>query len=195
MKKDYEWLFKLLFEAGSETGGGDPPPANTDPPPSEQEDPEVDLDYTKFDLKLDEKMDPTNLTSKAFSEKAKELGISVTAARDLFSTINPSLNTSQEEYNKQAEQRSEAALKERWGDSFEKNNNALKRGFLKITEGDKTLNEELSNSNVIHDPLVAELFSRVGMLFKEENGGMDETNTFDEKDPYGFGREDRKNGR
>lgn len=192
----------MIFDKDDIGGGGDPPPEDKNPPASTEDTPPkktpevkentVDLDYSKFDGKLNEKTDPNNLTSKAFAEKAKELGISVKAAKTLFSTVDSSITSSLSQFEEKASERCKASLEERWGDKFEVNNNALKRGVLKLTEGDDNLKKELETSGAFDNPLVAELISKVGHFFKEELQDTDHTSTFDEKDPYGFAKNDKK---
>ncbi len=192
--------FKMLLAADDNQPGGDitPPPVDppadnkTPPTPPADNKPEVDLDYSKFDAKLDATIDPSDLSSKNFAAKAKELGISVEAAKDLYTTVGDSIVTSRSQYNEKAAERCEAALKEKWGDDFEVNNNALKRGALKLTEIDKDFRDELEQSGAFDNPLVARLMSKVGMMFKEDPQVHGSNATYDAKDPYGFAKQDKK---
>lgn len=188
----FKLRFKMLLAAeGDQTGGDQTPPPTNDTPPAENK-PEVDLDYSKFDAKLDTTIDPSDLSSKNFAAKAKELGISVDAAKDLYTTMGDSIVTSRTQYDEKAPERCEAALKDLWGDSFEVNNNALKRGALKLTEIDKDFRDELEQSGAFNNPLVARLMSKVGMMFKEENQNQGNSANYDAKDPYGFAKQDKK---
>lgn len=150
---------------------------------------EIDLDYSKFDLNLNPQFDPSNLSSKAFADKAKELGISVDKAKDLFGVFDSSIKQSKEDFDKTANERCKTALKERWKDNYETRNKAVTRGFLKLTEGDESLNKELNDTGLMNNPLFVEIVSRVGGFFKEEVQGGGGSPAFDESDPYGFAKE------
>lgn len=177
-----------LFLAPDGTPGGDPLP--DDNPPPTPPTPVKDLDYSKFDVKLNESIDPNNLSSKAFADKAKELGISVDQAKDLYTVVGSSIDMSRSQYAEKASDRCKTALETRWGDSFEVNNNALKRGALKLTESNPKLKEELELSGAWDNPLVAQLVSNVGMMFKEQNQDHGSNGTFDAKDPFGFAKKE-----
>jgi hypothetical protein len=172
---------------GGETGEGSPPiEPETAPNTENTNTPEVDLDYSKFDLKISDQVDPTNLTSKAFSDKAKELGVSVETAKALFGVVDTSLIQSKKDYEQSAKERCEATLKEKWKGDYESNNKALARGFLKLTESDESFKNELETNGLLDNPLLAEIVSRVGYFFKEEGQDGASTPTFDKNDPYGF---------
>lgn len=201
MRKHLDYLFWNLLlapENGLNSSGTDlEGDNNTEPNNTTDLNNEVDtqkeketekLDYSQFDLKIDEKYDPANLAAKAFSEKAKELGISVSQAKELFGTVDNSIKQSNEDYENAASERCVAALKEQWKDQYEVNNKSVTRGFLHLTENDENLKKELENNGFLNNPLVAQIFSKVGYFFKEEGQEGALTPTFDKNDPYGFGK-------
>lgn len=199
MHKKFDYLFwKLLLAPDTGDNGGNPgaednPGDNPDPDTQPEDNPELNLDYSNFDMKFDEKLDPSQITTKAYTDKAKELGISVEAAKELYGVMNTSLGQSVDDYEKGAADRCTAALKERWSTDYDKNNKALVRGFLRLTQDDENLKKELEETGQMNNPLFAEIVSRVGFYFKEEGqGGDDSTLSFDKSDPYGFAKNDKK---
>lgn len=204
MKKYLDYLFLNIFLApdGVEGGGNENNTSQEDLDSDskgneslnvgsqlKKNEPEVKLDYSSFDLTMDEKFDPSNLTSKEFATKAKELGIPVDQAKALFEVFGSSIKQSNEEYEKSAKERCERVLKERWKDNFEVNNKAMTRGFLKLTENDEKFKSELKETGLLDNPLLAEIMSKVGFFFKEEGQVGGQASTFDKNDPYGIAKD------
>ena len=184
--------FNRMFLALDGTPPGAPPPPADIIPPTPPTPPVIDLDYTKFDSKMNETVDPSGLATTAFADKAKELGISVAAAKDLFKTVDDSIGASKTKYAETASERCKTSLEATWGDKFEVNNNALKRGHLKLTETNPTLKKELEANGLLDSPLVARLMSTVGNMFKEDSQQQGQFANYDAKDPYSFAKNENK---
>lgn len=145
------------------------------------------VDYSGFDVKLAEDLDPFGNGTEALVNVLKENGVSTETAKKVFSAIDGSRAKSMERMVEKGKEFCEAKCKELWGQDYDANRNAMTRGVVAIVGDDAEFQSQLDSSGASINPTVAELFKRVGLLLKEDTPARSNgTSTYDPKNPYGY---------